>query len=126
MACLEPCAVDNWVTMDRSTTDSVSRARVHLGGVTLLLALALSVRVLDAAYVLPAFRPMVAHAATRLLAVSGSDATEHRPAINTRTGRVAARPKLGLPVAEPDSALLPAPRTLVCVHLLNLPPPTTA
>lgn len=112
--------------MDRSSADSVARARVHLGGVTLLLALALSVRVLDAAYVLPAFRPMVAHAATRLLAVSGSDSTEHRPALKVRTGLIAARPRLGLDSTQPDSVLVSSPRTLVCVHLLNLPPPATA
>lgn len=108
--------------MDGFASEPQSRPRTYLGGVTLLLALALSVRVLDAAYSLPAFRPMVAHAAVRLLAASSHEQNDHRPAARER----AFLPELPVRAESVELAVAPlvdGPVWTVRSELVNLPPP---
>lgn len=116
--------VDTSGGMDLAGPETSARPRALLGGITLLIALTLSVRVLDAAYVVPAFRPMVAHAAVRLLASAG-ELEGHRPAERERSGRFhpVAVPRDPGEQCEglPGGALAP----LRC-ELLNLPPPAHA
>lgn len=108
--------------MDGFASEPLSRPRTYLGSVTLLLALTLSVRVLDAAYTLPAFRPMVAHAAVRLLAVSNCEQQDRRPA--PREGNcVSAKLRLAERPEPVGSSLVDGPVWAVRSELVNLPPP---
>lgn len=107
--------------MEPSGPETSARPRALLGGVTLLIALTLSVRVLDAAYVVPAFRPIVAQAAVRLLASAG-ELEAHRPVAAALPGC------FGL-VGEPNDSGGPCDTVetglvgLLRSELLNLPPP---
>lgn len=107
--------------MEPSGVETSARPRALLGGITLLIALTLSVRVLDAAYVVPAFRPMVAQAAVRLLA-SAVELEAHKPAESQCAGRYLSRVLSIEPLAIGEAEQAGPIAQLRC-ELLNLPPP---
>lgn len=113
--------VDTSPGMEPSGPETLARPRALLGGVTLLIALTLSVRILDAAYVVPAFRPMVAQAAVRLLASAG-ELEAHKPAESERLGRF--RP-MGASVESGGACGVASagPVAPLRCELLSLPPP---
>lgn len=113
--------VDTSFGMEPSGPETSARPRALLGGVTLLIALTLSVRVLDAAYVVPAFRPIVAQAAVRLLASAG-ELEAHRPVAVALPGclsLVSARSDGGGPCDTVETGSVDLLRS----ELLSLPPP---
>ncbi|KAA0214951.1 MAG: hypothetical protein DYG94_10910 [Leptolyngbya sp. PLA3] len=103
--------------------ETSARPRALLSGVTLLIALTLSVRVLDAAYAVPAFRPMVAQAAVRLLASAG-ELESHKPAESARPAHF--RPvAVSLVLGGPGETASAGPIAPLRCELLNLPPPSS-
>jgi hypothetical protein len=98
-------------------------ARTCLGGLTLLLALTLSVRAVAISTGVPAHRPAVVEAVARFFAATVSETPDHRePGSAVQTARIST-PR-GPGVATRDRSACPA--SVVRVALMNLPPPARA